>query len=449
MKRQTWWALIDCNNFFVSCERVFRPDLADVPVVVLSSNDGCAVSRSSEAKALGVRMGQPKFELAQLRRQQGLICFSSNFKLYADLSERVMNVIGQEVEAMDQEVYSIDECFVRLSPVLADNNQQLWQWGRQLRKKIFQGVGIPVTVGIAKTKTLAKLATEMAKADVLGHGVQLLDEQAETMIAGVPVEKIWGIGQQTARRLLARRLTTVGEFLKQPRAWVRQEFGLGGEKTWRELQGESCLELLEAQVNRRQILRSRSFGTGVTHYQELARAVAEYLTVAVESLRRNHWRASLVSVFVRTGRYAAGASRYSMMGSVGLIASTSYLPDLMTAVQLALKKIYRSGYVYKKAGVILAGLEAETAWQPALVGVNEPQASVAVGENQQQKVMQAVEKVNRQYGGRKLVVGAALTPLPLKQPLWGHERAVEGWRSRAAARSPEYTTSWLGLKKVT
>jgi DNA polymerase V len=319
-------------------------------------------------------------------------------------------------------------------------------WGQTLRDRLERGVGIPVTVGIAPTKTLAKLATEMAKRDPLGSGVQVLTPESTALVAGLPLSRVWGIGQQIARRLLARRIETVGQLVAQEQAWIRQEFGLGGERTWRELRGESCLELTEALVNQRQILRSRSFGAGVTTLVELTRAVAEYLEVAVKNLRRHQLRASLVSVFIRTSRFSEGEARFHEVGSVGLAESTSYLPTLMIAARQALQKIYRPGFFYKKAGVILSGLEKETAWQPALTSGNQ---AASTKESNQQKVMSALENINRRFGERGLVVGTALTKLPTNQPLWGHQRLpIERWRTKALSRSQEYTTNWTDLRLV-
>ena len=425
------WILVDCNNFFVSCERVFRPDLWARPVLVLSSNDGCVVSRSQEVKDLGIAMGVPKFQIEEIIKKNQVACFSSNFRLYADLSARVMRVIAAQVETDRQEVYSIDECFVQAD----DGWQRDWvRWGEYLREIIGKQTGIPVTVGIAATKTLAKLAVEIAKADVLGTGVMFFQPEQEgwreQYLAQMSVTQVWGLGTASARKLLAQKIQTVSELTVKPQRWVRQNFGLLGERVWRELQGESCIELSESKPSQRQIGRSRTFGEGVTEKEELRLALSEHLTVAGESLRRQGLRARVVSVMIRTGYFVEPVAKYNGWASVGLSESSSYLPDLMVAMNRALEQAWRPGYVYKKAGVVLMELEPETAWQPSL----EWTASLA--EDKKQALMRSVETINRRYGARKVRVMTVTG------------RARKKWRPKADLRSREYTTRWEELREV-
>ena len=451
------WVLIDCNNFFVSCERVFRPDLQKQPVLVLSSNDGCTVSRSSEVKRIGVQMGAPKFQIEDLIKKHQIHCFSSNFGLYADMSTRVMRTIREVSGVENQEVYSIDECFVRGHSLGVKN----WlSWGKSLKKKIEKEVGIPVTVGIAGTKTLAKLAVEVAKKDLLGEGVAFWNPEQkdweETCVNQIKVNEVWGIGGATARKLFRQKINTVGEFKQKQRQWVRDEFGLGGEKTWRELKGESCIEHLESQVNHKTILRSRSFGEGVKEKAELQRAVAEYMTIAGENLRRHQLRAGLVTVFVRTGYYNEKEQKYGSSKTISLDQSTSYLPDLMMAAMQVLDQIFVKGFVYKKAGVILSGLESENAWQPALPmreqqlkpsgmanSAGEEGQDLSLTEEKKQIMMRTIDRLNRKYGQRKINVGMICdSNNDLGQAV------VAKWRSKATLRSAEYTTKWEELKVV-
>ncbi len=434
------WALIDANNFFVSCERVFRPDLSEKPVLVLSCNDGCVVSRSAEVKALGIPMGAPRFQIEAEIKRNGIECFSSNFRLYADLSSRMMRLIGEVVGSENQEIYSIDECFVRL-PL---DRECDWQaWGERLRGQILQSLGIPVTVGVATSKTLAKLATEIAKKDVFGKGAMAWMpgniEWQERYLRPAPIMTVWGLGQATVHKLLAKRVATVGDFLAWESKRVRQYLGLNGEKTWRELQGESCIELKEAKPAHRQIGRSRSFGEAVYTREELAYAVSEYLSAAAGALRRHGWRASMVTVRIRSGRYVPREQFYAAAWSVGLEESTSFLPDLASAAMKALAQIYRPGVAYKKAGVILSEIESEAAWQPQLLEPDKPGPE----EEQKQKVSAAVEQINQQWGGWGVTLGWAGGGKNA-----GGKAVWQKWRSRATRRSPQYTSRWEELRRV-
>jgi DNA polymerase V len=347
--------------------------------------------------------------------------------LYADMSERMMRLIREVAGSENQEVYSIDECFVRLG---SEEKTLLEKWGKRLREKIGRGLGLPVTVGIAPTKTLAKLVAGLVKRDPLSGGVWCMTMTEWQLVAGMPVSEVWGVGQSLARQLMSGGIETVGKLVAQPQAWVRQKLGLAGERTWRELRGESCVELLEARVAHRQILRSRTFGEAVVEKDELWRAVAELTTIAVESLRRHCWRAGLVTVFVRTGWGAEGKERYGESATMSLLESTSYAPELMTMARRALERVYQAGYRYKRAGVVLAGLESEKAWQPALGSEWE------MAEEKKQKVMQAVERANKWCGGRKVVLGV----------MADGERGK--WRPKMSLRSSGYTTEWEELRVV-
>ena len=433
------WALIDANNFFVSCERVFRPDLQNKPVIVLSCNDGCTVSRSKEAKDLGIPMGAPRFQIADKIAKYDVKCFSSNFRLYGDLSNRLMSLIRDEVDACDQEIYSVDECFVRLTRLPATN----WQhWTLKLRTKIIQSLGIPVTIGIAPSKTLAKLAVEIAKNDFLSNGtmVWLPDDIGwhDQYLRLAPINSVWGLGQASVHQLLSLKIDTVQKFMELESAYVRKLLGLGGQRTWSELHGTSCIEFTQAATHHRQILRSRSFAEAIYQKSELEHALATFLTIGVDNLRRHHWRASFVTTCIRTSHFVDLPKRRAASQTISLEQSSSYLPDLAAAMKQGLERIFQPGYPYKKAAIILSGIEAENAWQPQLL----PTDKLDIPENKKQALMQAVDKINRGYGAHKIGIG-----LINEGPSRGHQVNAK-WHSRSTMRSPEYSTSWEQLRLV-
>jgi len=432
------WALIDANNFFVSCERVFRPDLQAKPVIVLSCNDGCVVSRSVEAKELGIPMGVPRFQIERDIKEHGIEVFSSNFRLYGDISGRMMRVIARAVGRERQEIYSIDECFVRL-PV---DGRDWQEWAVGLREQIGHGVGVPVTVGVAKSKTLAKLAVEIAKKDFLGR--EVMDWSAPSAekpyLENISVTQVWGLGQASSQKLQAAGVRTVAALVAWPEERVQQVLHLPGVRTWWELQGISCIEQTNALVSHRQILRSRSFGEAVRTKAELAHALGTYLREATECLRKNSWRAAFVSVFIQTSRFVAAEQKYMGWASVSLDESSSFLPDLAAAMRKALEKCFRPGYDYKRAGVILSGLENEGERQPRLLG---GQAGPKIDEDKKQAVMKAVDQLNHAYRSYKVNVGMVSES---KQAAGGVVQRK--WQSRATRRSPEYTTKFGQLRRV-
>ena len=434
------YALIDANNFFVSCERVFRPDLADVPVLVLSNNDGCVVSRSNEVKAAGIPMGAPRFQIETKIKKFGVECFSSNFRLYGDLSDRLMRLIRAESGSNRQEIYSIDECFVWLDET---DEARLSVWARRLRGKISQGLGLPVSIGVAPSKTLAKLASEIIKSDPLNDGTLVLppgdDERRAGSVREFPVGQVWGIGRATWAKLVEKKIDTAGKFMDMSREWVRANFGLGAAKTWAELHGTACIDQLEAMVSHRQILRSRSFGQAVTEKEQMQAAVSEFVTLAAEACRRMGARANMVTVFIRTSNFAPVNQLYGNSASVSLPMSSSNSGQLMSAAMRALGRIWQPGFAYKKAGVMLSGLEQENAWQPSLW----LSAAAMQADERQSGLMKKVDQLNRRYGQRVVGAGWAGMSHHLKS-----KKIEQKWFSRATNRSPEYSTDWQHLQRV-
>jgi len=430
------WVLIDANNFFVSCERVFRPDLREQPVLVLSCNDGCVVSRSAEVKALGIPMGVPRFKIEKEIKQYGIEVFSSNFRLYGDISGRMMRLIAAEAGRAHQKIYSIDECFLEID----DDGRDWMAWALALRGKIGQSIGIPVTLGVARSKTLAKLAAEIAKNDFLGRGVMDWSDQssANPYFPNICVKDVWGLGRASAQKLHLAGVSSVADLVQMDEKVVKQMLNLPGLRTWWELHGVACIEQTQAMVSLRQILRSRSFGEGVREKSELAHALGTYLREATECLRRNKWRAAFVSVFIQTSRFAEPGKLYMGSDTVSLEESSSFLPDLAAAMKRALDHCYRKGYEYKRAGVILSGLEKESERQPRLW-----REEVNADERKKQAVMKAVDALNHHYGSYKVNVG-----LVSESARAAGNKVTAKWQSRATRRSPEYTTRWEEIRRV-
>ena len=359
-------ALVDCNNFYVSCERMFNPKLEGKPVVVLSNNDGCAVARSNEVKALGIKMGEPWFKMEKIAKQHGIIAYSSNYTLYGDLSARVMSILS--TFSPRQEIYSIDECFLDLDGF---DPQTLMAYGQKIRQAVKSNVGIPVCVGIADTKTLAKLANHCAKKGLAGeNGVcdfGRLDElQRSTLFANIPVGEVWGVGRRITEKLLTMNIETVEDLRRADHEYIRQQFSIVLERTVKELNGIPCIELEEAGTPRQQIMVSRSFGSMVTEFDDLAESVSYFATKAAEKLRHDGSVAASVCVYIRTNPFKEKEPQYQRSMIVPLSQPTDDTMTLVRAATTGLKAIYRSGYRYKKTGVLLMGLQGKGTVQASL-----------------------------------------------------------------------------------
>ena len=343
---------MDCNNFYASCERVFNPSLANRPLVVLSNNDGCVISRSAEAKALGVLMGEPEFKCRQRLDHLGVAVFSSNYALYGDMSARVMTTAG--ALAPEMEVYSIDEAFLNLTglPDAADH-------ARRIRDTVLRWTGIPVSIGIGPTKTLAKAANRLAKKRPEFDGVLDLPEGdgREVLLAGLDVEDVWGIGRKHGARLRARGVRSALEFMRLPREFVRKTMTVGGLHTWLELHGVSCIGLEQAPPPKKAIVSSRSFGRPVERLEELEEALAHYVSRAAEKLRAQNSVAGTILAYVQTNTFIASQPQYSAAHSLALQPPASHTARLIGRGLQALRHIFRPGFRYKKVGVMLTGIE--------------------------------------------------------------------------------------------
>ena len=417
-------ALVDCNNFYVSCERMFNPRLEGKPVVVLSNNDGCAVARSNEVKALGIKMGEPWFKMEKIAKQHGIIAYSSNYALYGDLSARVMSILS--TFSPRQEIYSIDECFLDLDGF--DPNS-LMEYGQQIRKAVKQGVGIPVCVGIADTKTLAKLANHCAKKGMAGeNGVcdfgQLNAQQRSALFARLPVGEIWGVGQRISEKLLAMNIDTVEGLRTASQKAIRDQFSVVLERTVQELNGIPCIELEEAGTPRQQIMVSRSFGSTVTEYDDLAESVSNFATKAAEKLRQDESVAASVCIYIRTNPFNEKEPQYQRSMIVPLGQLSDDTTKLVKASLMGLKSIFRSGYRYKKSGVLLMGLQPKGSVQATLFDDTALQAKSA-------SMMRVMDSINRKMGKGSMTIAAS--------------GIQQRWAMRRERKTPNYTTDWNEL----
>lgn len=425
------FALIDCNNFYASCERVFRPDLAHTPIVVLSNNDGCVVARSAEVKALGVPMGVPYFKARDVLRAHGVAVFSSNYELYGDLSARVMAVLARF--SPDVEVYSIDEAFLGLDGF---TGRDLDAHMRDLRATVRRWTGIPVSVGVAPTKTLAKVAAERAKKVPHLGGVLVLPDQAaaEAALAQTPVGDVWGIGRRWSKRFAALDVMTALDFARQSEHWIRKKMGVTGARTQAELLGRACFGLQTQPQPRQSCVASRSFAHTVTELDDLKSAVATFAARAAERLRAGRLVGGQVSAFILTDRFDASARQYNGSATQALASPTNLTADITRAALAALARAYRPGFAYKKAGVMLLDLSGEDAAQATLFARPAPDAARAA------RLQRAFDALNGSGHGRGDVV--RLGAMGVKP------RAGQTWQLRREHRSPRYSTQWAELPTV-
>lgn len=413
-------ALIDGNNFYVSCERVFNPTLENRPVVVLSNNDGCAVARSNEVKALGVKMGTPWFQMKDLARKHGIIALSSNYALYADMSNRMMSVLARY--SPDQEIYSIDECFLGFDGF---SNYDLEAHAREMRWQVRQWVGIPVCVGIAETKTLAKLANHCAKKSLAGEeGVcdftRLSVSERSALFATIEVGEVWGIGPRMSRQLADRGIRTVEALRRADPKTIRREFSVVVERTVMELNAIPCLSLEDVTPAKQQIMSSRSFGEYVYDLDPLKEAVASYIAIAAEKLRAQKSLAGMVQVYIRTNPHK-DAPQYQRGLTIPLPEATDDTLRLTKAALWGLKRIYRTGYAYQKAGIVLMNLTDSATQQASLFGTHRDN----------ERLMAVMDRVNAIWGRGTLRSAAT--------------GVKKSWSMRREKMSPLYTTHWEHL----
>lgn len=418
------FALVDVNSFYASCETVFRPDLRGKPVVVLSNNDGCVIARSAEAKALQIPMGAPYFKLKNDFRRHNVQVFSSNYALYADMSNRVMTTLEDMAPAV--EIYSIDEAFMCL-----DGMQRLTSLddlGRKVRARIKQETHLTVGVGIAQTKTLAKLANHAAKKWSKTGGVLDLSniDRQKKLLALVPVEDVWGVGRRISKRLNAMGITTAKDLAEQSTYIIRKHFNVVLERTVRELRGEPCLELEEFAPTKQQIVCSRSFGSRITEYMDMRQAVCAFAERAAEKLRKERQYCKQIAVFVRTSPHAEGEVFYGNQANGKLLTPSNDTRDIIRVAMDALDQIWLDGHRYMKAGVMLGDFFSQGVSQLNLFDEYRPQPN-------SEALMRVVDGLNQSGKASLFFAGQGIE---------------KSWAMKREMLSPAYTTSFADLPVV-
>lgn len=412
------YALVDGNNFYVSCERVFNPKLNGVPVVVLSNNDGCVIARSQEAKDLGLKMGEPAFQRREFFREHNVRVFSSNYELYGDMSRRMHQVFKTFTPSI--EMYSIDESFLDLSGI--DKFERLEDYGARIKKKVFHDVGIPVGVGIAETKTLAKIANHLAKKIPQLNGVCVLrnQKQIDYALKFTSIEDVWGIGRRYSAKLKIKGINTAFDFVNLPESWVLREMTVVGLKTYQELKGKKRLSLEEIRPPKKAIATTRSFGRKVADLKNLETSVATHATRCAEKLRKQKSIAAYVSVFIITDRFNEEDPQYNNSYTISLpVPSNSQLEIVKYALK-ALRKIYLQGYKYKKTGVIVTGIIPEDDIQHDLF--------YEIDVERHERLMKQIDTLNRRYGKDTVKLG-----------IMGMKKE---WKLRREMLSRRFTTNW-------
>ncbi|HHO76590.1 MAG TPA: Y-family DNA polymerase [Deltaproteobacteria bacterium] len=417
---QKLFALVDCNNFYVSCERVFNPSLAGKPVVVLSNNDGCVIARSNEAKDAGIQMGQPIFQCRDLVSKHNVRVFSSNYCLYGDISGRVMDILSHFTPEM--EIYSIDEAFLCMDGISGDPAD----YAHDIRHIVKKWVGVPVSVGIGPSKTLAKAAAVVAKKVSRHEGVFDITACAQDILSVMDVADIWGIGRQYSRFLRQHGIETALDLRDADDTWIRKNLKTPGLRTVMELRGISCIPLEQSQAPKKTIVCSRSFGRKVTDLDELKEAASAYVSRAAEKLRAQKSAASFIEVTLTEFPFNQGAPA-THIASMDIPVATSYTPELISYAKALLERVYKKGPVYRKAGIMLSGIVPRGRVQASLFHPchEGPREHV---------LMETVDAINARWGTGTIVCAASGSNRP--------------WWMRQAHRSPRFTTSWKELPLV-
>ncbi len=419
------FALVDCNNFYCSCERVFNPKLENRPVVVLSNNDGCVVARSNEAKALGIKMGEPAFKLREFREKYNLAVLSSNYTLYGDMSQRVMQCLAEYTPEL--EIYSIDEAFLDFSGF---THQDLTAYSREIKQKVQQYTGIPISIGIATTKTLAKVANRIAKKSAKAKGVLDLVDSPYLNLAlqRTEVGDVWGVGSSFTKLLETHDIHNAYQLKNADQKWIRKERGIVGLRTVLELNGTSCIPLSEMTDSKKSTAVTRSFGKAVETLAELQEALSTYAYRAGEKLRQSQLEAITMMVFFRTGSYDKTQPYRSWGTTVNFFSSTNDSRELVNYARKVADNLFEPGYKIKKAGVILLGLTSVGEKQLSLFEKSEKD------KTRSQQLMQVMDTINARYGRETIQLASS--------------GIRKKWQMKADYKSPKYTTDWNDLPKV-
>lgn len=417
------FALVDVNSFYASCEKVFRPDLAGKPVIVLSNNDGCVIARSSEAKKLGVKMGELYYERHSFYRQNNINIFSSNYVLYADMSNRVMSLLSTFAPRL--EIYSIDEAFLDFAGM--NNTFNLEEYGSKIQSTILQNTHLPVGIGIAPTKTLAKLANHAAKTWRKTGGVVELSckQRQRKLLSLIPIEEVWGIGRRISAKLRIMSVNTALDLANAPVATIRKTFGVTLERTLRELNGEPCIELEEVRKIKQQILCSRSFGQKVLDIETMRKAVCDYAERAAEKLREEKQRCKIIGLFIQTSRHASGED-YANSINIKLEYPSSDTRDIINAAMRGLNTIWRDGYRYYKAGIMLSDFTDSDVTQFDMFSTQKPFRN-------SDELMKTLDAINKSGQGK----------------VWFASKGGDsGYKMKREMLSPAYTTNFDELPVV-
>ena len=414
-------ALIDCNNFYASCERIFNPKLIGKPIVVLSNNDGCIIARSKEAKKLGIKMGEPYFKAKNIIEKNKVEVFSSNYSLYGDISQRVMETLSSF--SSEVEIYSIDEAFLGLNGF---ENYELQTYCNHIRQTINKWVGIPVSIGVGPTKTLSKIANNLAKKNSNYKGVCILENKIEIKKAlqQTSIEDVWGIGRRLSIFLKKYNINTAHHFSEMDRGWVRKNMGVVGEKTYLELNGVSCLDLDLVPSDKQSCCVSRSFSRPIEKLFDLEESISTYGSRVSEKIREEGLVAESMSIFVLTNHFNRREKQYSNSIKLHLPFPTNNSIKIVKRSLEGIRKIYRQGYKYKKAGIILYGLSRQNVTKGLLDYDREASDSI----------MQTIDKINNRYGGETIKIAS--------------EGIKKIWRMKRENVSPCYTTRFDELVEV-
>jgi len=413
------FALVDCNNFYASCERVFKPKIENKPVIVLSNNDGCVIARSNESKALGVKMGEPAFKLKNLIDKYNINVFSTNFALYGDLSKRVMNVIRSEVNHM--EVYSVDEAFLDFTDYA--NKER----GVALKQKVKQWTGIPVSIGIAPTKVLSKVASHIAKKHTKS-GVFVFDDQnlIKRALNVFPVENLWGVGKKNAKRLKEAGIHTALQFREYDNTWIRKNISVNGVRLQKELFGEVCYPLELKKNRKKNISTARFFGAEVKELSKLQEAISSHANTCARKLREEKSCCASISVFINTNPFKPQAKQYNPYKVIQLDVSTNDSMEIVKAAIKGLESIYRRDYVYKKAGVIVGKIVPQQQVQLSLFD--------KIDREKRKSINKAVDKLNFTMGRDKVKLAV--------------QGSCRKWKLKQEKLSPSYTTLFSDMLEV-
>ncbi len=416
------FAIIDANNFYASCERVFNPALKNTPIVILSSNDGCVIARSNEAKALGIKMGEPFFKLHSLIKSHNVKAISSNFALYGDMSRRMMSILEEFSPACEE--YSIDECFLDFSHLTSEQIQSQCQC---VRNRVKKWLGIPISIGIGSTKTLAKLAVNVAKTRNDGSYHIATNEHRLEVLKLTDVEDIWGIGTSYSSKLKAIDINSALDLANCPDALIKKQTNILGVKTAHELRGISCIDLIEQPDPKQSITVSRSFGNEIRDFQTLKQALSFFTSRAAEKLRKSGQMTKSISIFIRTNPFSKTTKQYKNSVNIILNYPTSSTPVLLSSINRALADIYQPGYSYKKAGILISDFCPKTT--QAFDLFDKP-----LLRESSSKLMNVIDKINYNYGKRAVFYASC--------------GITQEWLPKSNMKSPSYTSNWNELIKA-